>query len=91
MRLRDCALLLAITASLGLGACHRGSEADEHSTASAPVPKGATGGGRAGTSAMGGPGAGLNGGLAPSGAASQSTGVPDGSTNRTPRGSVGNR
>jgi len=91
MRLRYVALALAITASLGLGACHRGSVANQHATQSDTAAKGTTGSGRSDTSAMGGPGAGLNGGLAPSGSASQATGVSDGSTNRTQRGSVGNR
>jgi hypothetical protein len=91
MPLRTSVLVLAMCASLGLAACHRGSEANEHSTAAAPVPKGATGTGKSGTAAMGGPGIGLHGGLGPSGSASQPTGVAEGSTNRTQRGSVGNR
>ena len=52
---------------------------------------GATGTGTAGASSMGGPGVGLSGGLAPSGSASQPTGVAEGGGNRTPRSSVGNR
>jgi hypothetical protein len=91
MNLRHSALALAMLASLGLGACHRGSEANEHATQSARSPQGTSGSGNAGTSAMGGPGSGLNGGLAPRGSASMATGVAEGSSNRTPRGSVGNR
>jgi hypothetical protein len=54
------------------------------------APAGTTGNaGTAGTSAMGGPGAGLNGGLNP--APGQSTGVSNGTTNSSPKNSVGNR
>ena len=91
MNLRPIALALAMLASLGLGACHRGSTANEHATQGEPTAKGTTGSGNVGTSAMGGPGSGLNGGLAPRGSASAATGVAEGSTNRTSRAAVGNR
>jgi hypothetical protein len=91
MTMRHGLLILAVATSLGLAACKRGSEANDHATAGAPPTKGATGSGTAGTSVMGGPGSGLSGGLAPSGSASTPTGVAEGSANRTPKGSVGNR
>ncbi|HTH77434.1 MAG TPA: hypothetical protein VL593_00550 [Ramlibacter sp.] len=91
MKLRHSALALAMLASLGLVACHRGSTANEHGAQGEPTAKGVTGSGSVGTSAMGGPGSGLNGGLAPRGSASMPTGVAEGSTNRTLHGSVGNR
>lgn len=91
MRLRDCALALAAVASLGLGACHRSESPGAADTRTGQATKGTTGSGTTGTSAMGGPGTGLAGGLAPGGAASQPTGVAEGSANRTPHSSVGNR
>jgi hypothetical protein len=91
MKLRDCAVVLAAAALLPLAGCHRGSSADQHATSSDQPPKGATGKGGAGTAAMGGPGSGLAGGMAPPGSASQPTGVAEGSTNRSTKSSVGNR
>lgn len=117
MRVRECTLVLAMAASLGLAACHRG-DSQPGAQASAPGSVGSgngtqvatpgvdsnagassgqkgavgtTGGGDAAASAMGGPGTGLNGGLAPSGSASQPTPVAPGSSNTTTHGSVGNR
>jgi hypothetical protein len=95
MRLRHGTLILAAVASLGLGACNRsdtqpGARATASGSSGGAVT-GATGSGAAGTSSMGGPGVGLAGGLGPSGSASQPTGVAEGSANRTPRSSVGNR
>lgn len=91
MRLRHGALVLAAAAALVLGACQRsGSPGGSSSQTGAPAT-GATGTGATSTSSMGGPGTGLAGGLAPSGSASQPTGVAEGSSNLTRRGSVGNR
>lgn len=57
------------------------------SSSGAEVPAGATG--KGGTSAMGGPGTGLAGGMNPK--PGQPTGVAGGSTNSTTHSSVGNR
>ncbi|MEJ6022545.1 hypothetical protein [Ramlibacter sp. PS4R-6] len=86
MGLRQWTLVLAAAASLGLAACHR--VADKSATASPDTPVGTSGGG-SGTNAMGGPGTGLTGGMNP--APGQATGVSEGSTNSTPKKSVGNR
>jgi hypothetical protein len=87
MAWRECAVILATAASLGLAACHHADEkaaTNEHDKA----PVGATGKG-GGTNAMGGPGSGLAGGMNP--APGQGTGVSEGSTNSTPKNAVGSR
>jgi hypothetical protein len=94
MRVRECALVLAMLASLGLAGCNRGDShpgAQANAPASPATTAGANRGGQQGTQAMGGPGTGLYGGLAPGGAASQPTPVAPGSSNTTTHGSVGNR
>ena len=80
-------LVLAAAASLGLAACDRARQDTGTNTAGQQAPAGTTGAG--GTHAMGGPGSGLAGGMNPQ--PGQPTGVAEGSTNRTTKGSVGNR
>ena len=86
MAMREIALVLATAASLGLAACQKAKEPGPHEQQSVNTPKGTTG---SGTNAMGGPGAGLAGGMNP--APGQPTGVANGSANSTPAKSVGNR
>jgi hypothetical protein len=94
MRTRDRILLAAAfsLATLGMAGCDRGSPGERNPTAGATGHAGDTAGGT--QSAQ--PGTGLQGGLGtnrmgapPSPAASGA--IPEGSKNRTPQGSVGNR
>ncbi|HEY8050363.1 MAG TPA: hypothetical protein VIE63_14405 [Ramlibacter sp.] len=87
MAMREWMLVLAAASSLGLAACDRARQDTGSQTAGQQSPAGTSGAG--GTAAMGGPGAGLAGGMNPS--PGQATGVANGSTNRTTKGSVGNR
>jgi len=86
---RSCVLVLAAAMSLGLAACHRDTGAQSSADANNKPPAGSTGSG-GGTSAMGGPGTGLNGGLG-QGRPGQQTGVAEGTGNRTPKNNVGSR
>lgn len=87
MAAREFALILAAAASLGLAACHRGTESGATPNANASNPPAGTSG--SGTTAMGGPGAGLAGGMNP--APGQPTGVAEGTTNSTQKNNVGKR
>jgi hypothetical protein len=92
MPLREMTLVLAAATSLGLAACHRAGETGSADREVRPgTPAGATGSGAGSQSSS--PAAGLQGGLGPQAGMQpgQAASVAEGSKNRTPAGSVGNR